>query len=128
MCIISPTIRPGCRAPSAPVIEPRTSSALGLAGLLGGYSKASAPPPETTSPLVINATDFRPAFATASPEIKAQVDQVMMSIQSSVYNEALKGLAKLAANPALTEPQRKAVSDLTDHVKRKMAALSGPPP
>ena len=78
-------------------------------------------------PLVINATTFRPAFESASPEIKAAVDQVMMNIQDSTYPQALNGLATLAANPALTEAQKKAVSDLTDQLNKKMAAISALP-
>jgi hypothetical protein len=37
----------------------------------------------------------------------------------------LNGLAKLAANPALNDGQKKTASDLTDQVKRKMATIAG---
>jgi len=72
-------------------------------------------------------TEFRPSFATASPEIKALVDKVMMDLQGSLYADGLKDLAKLAANPALTEIQKKAVSELTDQVKAQVATIAGPP-
>lgn len=105
------------------------SAGLVLAGmlLLGGCKKSAEPVVATPSVQSINATTFRPAFESASPEIKAVVDQVMMGIQSSVYSQSLDGLANLAANPALTEAQKKAVSDLTDQLNKKIAAMSAPP-
>jgi len=95
--------------------------------LLGGCKKSAEPVATTPSAQVINATTFRPVFESASPEVKAVVDQVMMGIQSSVYPQALDGLANLAANPALTEAQKKAVRDLTDQLNKKLAAISAPP-
>jgi len=72
----------------------------------------------------LDATKFRPAFASASPEIKTIVDNVMMAIQASIYKDALAGLDKLAARPDLSEPQQKVVADLTEQVKKKMATLT----
>jgi len=51
----------------------------------------------------------------------------MMNIQASLYGNALDGLAKLAAHPALTDVQKKVVADLTDQLKKKMAAAAGQP-
>ena len=99
---------------------------LGGIGLFSGCKKAAEPPPGTPVPHAINATTFRPAFVSASPEIKAQVDQVMMDIQGSLYTDALNELAKLAANPSLTDAQKKAVADLADQVKLKMTELNAP--
>ena len=101
--------------------------ALAAMAVFSGCSKPSEAPPATPPPQVINATDFRPAFATATPEMKTLVDQVMMNIQGSQFAEALKGLGKLAANPALNEAQKKAVSALTEQVKAKIAAIAAPP-
>lgn len=93
--------------------------------LLGGCKKSDAPAAGAPPPaLVVNATAFRPAFASASPEIQAVVKQVMMNMQGSMNQQALSGLATLAANPALTEPQKKAVSDLTDQLNKKIAAIA----
>ena len=101
--------------------------AVAVAAFFTGCNKSSETPPGTPPPQAINATEFRPAFATASPEIKAAADQVMMNIQSSMFQEALSGLAKLSANPALTEAQKKSVADLTEQVKKKIAAIAAPP-
>ena len=101
------------------------ASGILLAGILflGGCKKSEEPVAGTPPPLTLNATTFRPAFESAAPELKAVVDQVMMNIQGSMYPQALKDLAKLGANPALTEAQKKAVSDLTDQLNKKMAAM-----
>ena len=103
------------------------AAALAGIGLFSGCKKAAEPPPGTPIPHAINATTFRPAFASASPAIKAQVDQVMMDIQGSLYTDALNELIKLAANPSLTDAQKKVTADLADQVKQKMAELNAPP-
>ncbi len=111
---------------------------IGLLGVLTlsllffvGCSKSESSGASTGEAQVIDATRFRPAFATAPPEVRAAVDDVMMSIQASLYPKALAGLDKLANTPTLTEPQRAAVADLTNQLKRKMAAEApapSPPP
>jgi len=102
-------------------------AALPVLALFSGCGKSSQPPPEAPAPQAINATEFRPAFASASPEIKASADKVMMDIQGSYYKDAVKELDKLAANPALNENQKKVANDLNSQVKRKMDAIAGPP-
>jgi uncharacterized lipoprotein YajG len=101
--------------------------ALAAIAVFSGCGKSSEAPSATPPSQGINATDFRPAFATATPEIKTLVDQVMMNIQASLFPAALQELGKLAANPALNEAQKKAVSELTEQVKAKIAAIAGPP-
>jgi hypothetical protein len=99
-----------------------------LAGFwLSGCKKSAEPAAEAPPLQAINATEFRPAFASASTEIKTSVDRVMMDIQGSFYTDAQNELAKLAANPAINESQKKVVGDLAEQVKRKMAAIAGPP-
>jgi hypothetical protein len=92
-----------------------------------GCSKSDAPAPGTGEALTIDATQLRPAFANASPEVKAIVDKVMMSVQASALQDALAGLDKLASTPDLTEPQKKVVASLTDQIKRKLAAAAPKP-
>jgi hypothetical protein len=75
----------------------------------------------------IDATRFRPAFATAAPEVKEAVDKVMTSIQASMYADALTGLDKLADTPNLTEPQKKVVAKLTEQMKKKVASFAPRP-
>jgi hypothetical protein len=97
-----------------------------MAGTLAfaGCGKSEKPVITDGTVQAIDATKFRPAFSSASPQIKAIVDNVMMSIQASAYRETLVGLDKLAGLPDLNEAQKKVVADLTEQVKRKMAAQS----
>jgi hypothetical protein len=92
----------------------------GVLSLAGCGKDTSASADSTVQ--VVDATNFRPAFESASPEIKAIVDNVMMSIQSSTYRNALTGLDRLAGMPALSEAQKKVVADLTGQLKKKLAA------
>ena len=103
--------------------------AIGVAFLLTvvGCGKPTTGAPTSGESQAINATEFRPAFATTSPEIKAIVDNVMMSIQSSLYPDALASLDKLANISTLTEPQKKVVANLTDQLKRKQAGTASKP-
>lgn len=90
-----------------------------------GKSQPTTTPESTTR--IIDATHFRPAFESASPEIKSIVNEVMMSIQGSDYNATVAKLDKLAALPDLTEAQKKAVADLSEQVKKKIAELQSQP-
>lgn len=100
-----------------------------LAGMMffSGCGKPEQAAPDVPPPQAINGAQFVQDFTAASPEIKALADHVMMDIQGSVYPDALTTLAKLAANPALNEAQKKSASDLTDQLKKKMADLAAPP-
>ena len=105
---------------------PTWITGLLMAGTLAfaGCGKSEKPVITDGTVQAIDATKFRPAFSSASPQIKAIVDNVMMSIQASAYRETLVGLDKLAGLPDLNEAQKKVVADLTEQVKRKMAAQS----
>jgi hypothetical protein len=101
--------------------------ALSLLPLVG-CGKSGSSTTSTGEVQVIDASKFRPAFETAPPDIKAIVDNVMMSIQGSMYKDALAGLDKLANTPTLTEAQKKVVASLTEQVKKKAAAMLPAPP
>src|SRR5260370_41225746 len=100
-----------------------TLAAISLA--FTGCKKSEAP--SSGNAQTIDATQFRPPFASASPEVQATVDKGMTSMQASMYMETLAALDKLANDASLTEPQQKAVKDLIEQVKKKMAAVAGPP-
>jgi len=80
-----------------------------------------------TSVDVLDASKFRPAFASAPAETKATVDEIMTSIQDSSYKKAIAGLEKLGSTPDLTEQQKKVIRDLTAQLNKKVAATSPPP-
>jgi len=76
---------------------------------------------------VIDATQFRPAFAGAPPATQTLVNDVMMSIQSSNLKKALGDLETLANQPELSPQQKKAVSDLIPQLRKKLAELAASP-
>ena len=94
-----------------------------MVGMLAfvGCGKSEKPAPVESSVQIIDATNFRPAFESASPQIKAIVNDTMMSIQGIAYQKALADLDKLASLSNLTEAQKKVVADLSDQLKKKMA-------
>lgn len=86
-----------------------------------GCGKSEKPAPVENSVQIIDATSFRPAFESASPQTKAIVNDAMMSIQGVAYQKALADLDKLASLPDVTEAQKKVVANLSDQVKKKMS-------
>src|SRR6267142_814053 len=68
---------------------------------------------------ILDATKFRPAFASAPAEQQAIVDTVMMSIQGSDPVKARAELDRLSKMPGVTDPQQKVVKDLSDQLDKK---------
>jgi hypothetical protein len=89
------------------------------AGLIAVAGCHKSDTPSTGSVQTIDASRLRPAFSSATPEVRATVDEVMTSLQLSNPAKALAELEKLANNPSLTEPQKKVVSDLMEQIKKR---------
>jgi hypothetical protein len=70
---------------------------------------------------------LREAFVGASPEAQTSINEIGSAIRYGMYPKALPELAKLAASPNLTEPQKKVVEEVTAQVKQ-LAAAAPPPP
>jgi hypothetical protein len=66
-------------------------------------------------------------FAKANPDVQAAAAQVKQLIRYSQLPQALAALSQLAANPSLTEPQKKTVNDLTDQLKQVIAKSTPSP-
>jgi hypothetical protein len=75
---------------------------------------------------VLDASRFRPAFENSSAEVKAQVNQIMLSIGSSDYVGAMTQIETLTNAPGITEEQKKITADLSQQLQKKIAAT--PPP
>ena len=75
---------------------------------------------------LLDATKFRPAFASAPPEQQAIVDSVMMSIQGSDPLKARAELNRLSRMPGVTDAQQKVVKDLIEQLDKKIAATPNP--
>lgn len=87
-----------------------------------GCKKQEAP--TGTDVQILDASKFRPAFASAPPEQQAIVDSVMMSIQGSELAKARADLDKLAAMPGVTDPQKAVIKNLSDQLDKKIAATA----
>ncbi len=66
------------------------------------------------------------ALANASQDVQATAAQVKQSLRYAQFPQSLAALGKLAANPTLTETQKKVVNDLTEQIKQVIANSSPP--
>ena len=82
--------------------------------------------PVGTDVQVLDASKFRPAFASAPAEQQAIVDSVMMSIQGSDPLKARAELNRLSRMPGVTDAQQKVVKDLIEQLDKKIAATPNP--
>jgi hypothetical protein len=70
---------------------------------------------------------FHQAFPSPTPEQQSNIAKVSEGVRYGLYPNALAALEKLAGDPALTEPQKKAVNDLIEGIKQTMAKAPTPP-
>jgi len=78
-------------------------------------------------PPAIDLPRFQQAFPSPTPAQQSHVDKASEAIRYGLHADALAALDKLAADPALTEPQKKAVSDLVAGIKQTLAKVPTPP-
>src|SRR5689334_1430835 len=71
---------------------------------------------------VLDASKFRPAFASAPAEQQAVVDSVMMSIQGSDPVKARAELDRLSKMSGVTDAQQTVIKDLSAQLDKKIAA------
>ena len=57
-------------------------------------------------------------FTKANQDVQAAAAQIKQLIRYAQLPQALAALNQLAADPSLTEPQKKVVTDLTDQIKQ----------
>jgi hypothetical protein len=69
----------------------------------------------------IDVAKFQQAFPSPTPEQQSTLTKVMTGVRYRQYPDALTALEKLASDPSLTEPQKKAVSDMIEGVKQASA-------
>jgi len=91
-----------------------------------GCSKAPQASGSVAEVDVLDASKFRPAFENSSPEVKAQVNQIMLAIGSSDYVGAMTQIETLTNAPGITEDQKKITADVSQQLQKKIAAA--PPP
>ena len=85
------------------------------------------PPPAVPTPGIAVKVDldkFQEPFASSAEEQKRIVRKVVSEVRYQNYDNALAEADKLASDASLTEPQKKAVADLVEQIKK----ISAPAP
>ena len=99
---------------------------VGLLALVGcGKSGQST---AQSIPSAMDLPKFQQAFASGTPDQQANATKVTRSIRYNLYPDALAALDKLTSDPALTEPQKQAVSNVLQGIKQAMAKAPAAPP
>jgi hypothetical protein len=84
-----------------------------------GCSKPESPPVRVGG---IDSTQLRQAFQDSPAETHRAVDQVLLKVRYHQYPEAIAGLDALTSDAAITEPQKKAITNTIEQVKNVMAS------
>ncbi len=91
---------------------------------LAGCGKSSEPAPGAANSPMVDLMKLTEAFQTATPELRGSVDKIRMGVRYSNYPEALVELDKLASDANVTEPQKKAVNDVIEQLKKALSAMA----
>jgi hypothetical protein len=94
---------------------------VGLLPLAGCGKPKSAANQEQVGAPVMELPKLSEAFVSPTPAQQPIISEAYRSVRYSQYPQALSALDKLASDPTLTEPQKKAVNDLIQSVKQAMA-------
>ena len=69
--------------------------------------------------VLVETPRLQQAFAgNTTPEVQNVLGRVQMGIRYGDFQTAVAELEKLAANPALSEPQKKAATDVAEQLKQ----------
>jgi len=91
------------------------AGALALAGC--GKSAQSTAQGDTVR---MDLAKFTQAFPSPTPEQQGPLAKVASGVRYRLYPEALTALEALASDTSLTEPQKKAVADMTAGITQAM--------
>jgi hypothetical protein len=103
-------------------------SGMLAAGLLafGGCGKSDQAG-DRGIPAAMDLAKFQQAFPSPTPDQQSDIAKTSEGVRYGLYPNALAALDKLAGDPALTEPQKKAVNDLIQGIKQTLAKAPAPP-
>jgi len=90
-----------------------------------GKKGPQGPSAYDVSGVKLDVPKFQQAFETAGDDVKPVAAEAVSHIRYGQYAEALMSLDKLANNPALSEPQKKAVNDVIEQMKQ-VISKAGP--
>lgn len=99
---------------------------IGLLALIGCGKSGSSTAQKV--PGTIDMPKFQQAFASGTPDQQANVTKVSSSVRYGLFPDALAALEKLSSDPALTEPQKQAVSNMVEGIKVAIAKAPAAPP
>ena len=90
-----------------------------------GKKQPAASPAYEINGVKVDVPKLQEAFAGASPEIQADVNQTTLNLRYGMYEKSLMALDRLSSNPALNDTQKKVVNDLIEQMKQ-LIAKAGP--
>jgi hypothetical protein len=70
---------------------------------------------------------FKEAFPSPTPTQDAAIQKLGNAVRYRLYPDALDALAALDGDSTLTEPQKKAVADMIEVIKKSSANAAAPP-
>ena len=101
---------------------------IGALVLTGCQQKPAPLPPATANGATVDMAGLSQALSTSSSaEVKNTFADFYMRLRYQDYANATADLDKIAADPSLTDAQKKAVSDAQAAVKQMAAGASKPP-
>jgi hypothetical protein len=93
---------------------------------LAGCGKSSKDTANAANPMT-GVAILQKSFPAPSPELQASIGKIYTGIRYGEYAIAQPELDKVAADPSLNDAQKKAVSDLTEQLKKAIAAAPPKP-
>jgi hypothetical protein len=99
------------------------------AGLLAvsGCGKSGEPKRGPLPPGAVDLSPLQQAFPNPPPEVTTSLDKLRFAVRYRTFDAALPELDKLSHLPNLTDPQKKAINDVTEEVKAAMKPPATPP-
>ncbi len=89
--------------------------------LVGCGRKVQALPPVTINGASINVSAFQKAFNGAAPDLQSKATSIRLTLSYGDFKTTQRELAQLEVAPNLTEPQKQAVSTLSEQVTQVSA-------
>jgi hypothetical protein len=110
-------------------MSPRNVIRVGLLAcalaLPGCKKQPPSQPPFVESGVEVDGPRLQVAFSGSALEIQNLVNDFIRDLRYGLYVNSLQALDKLAANPSLTDPQKKVVAEVIEQVKQ-VIAKAGP--
>jgi hypothetical protein len=101
--------------------------AAGLLALAGCGESQKGPQPMVINGVKVDLPKLRQAMPAENLELQKSLNTLSISIRYGQYAEAVAGLEKLANNAALTEPQKKVVTEVVEQLKQVISQAPAKP-